>query len=173
MLYLLDANVLITAHNRYYPIDQVPEFWEWLCYQGSAGKVKIPLEIMDEVVGGTNENDLLFKWMKDPSNKAALLLDADVDPLLVQRVVCQGYAVDLTDIELEQVGRDPFLVAHALAQVNACVITVEVSKPTKQRQNRRVPDVCQIFSIPWHDPFTLNRSLGFSTAWKHLINGEN
>ena len=27
MLYLLDANVLITAHNLYYPIDAVPEFW--------------------------------------------------------------------------------------------------------------------------------------------------
>lgn len=30
MLYLLDANELITAHNLYYPIDVVPEFWEWL-----------------------------------------------------------------------------------------------------------------------------------------------
>jgi Domain of unknown function (DUF4411) len=30
MLYLLDANVLITARNRYYPIDTVPEFWSWL-----------------------------------------------------------------------------------------------------------------------------------------------
>ena len=27
MLYLLDANVLITAHNLYYPIDSVPEFF--------------------------------------------------------------------------------------------------------------------------------------------------
>ena len=30
MLYLLDANVLITANNLYYPIDSVPEYWEWL-----------------------------------------------------------------------------------------------------------------------------------------------
>jgi hypothetical protein len=29
MLYLLYANVLITASNSYYPIDQVPEFWAW------------------------------------------------------------------------------------------------------------------------------------------------
>ena len=27
MLYLLDANVLITANLTYYPLDQVPEFW--------------------------------------------------------------------------------------------------------------------------------------------------
>ncbi len=30
MLYLFDANVLITASNTYYPIDQVPEYWAWL-----------------------------------------------------------------------------------------------------------------------------------------------
>jgi len=27
MLYLLDANVVITAHNTYYGLDAVPEFW--------------------------------------------------------------------------------------------------------------------------------------------------
>nr|WP_234706678.1 DUF4411 family protein [Ensifer aridi] len=27
-VYLLDANVLITAKNQYYPIHRVPEFWD-------------------------------------------------------------------------------------------------------------------------------------------------
>ena len=27
---LLDANILIVANNTYYPIDAVPEFWDWL-----------------------------------------------------------------------------------------------------------------------------------------------
>ncbi len=30
MLYLLDANVLIDADRDYYPIDRVPEFWDWI-----------------------------------------------------------------------------------------------------------------------------------------------
>ena len=34
MLYLLDASVLITAYNSYYPIDRVPEYWEWLVHMG-------------------------------------------------------------------------------------------------------------------------------------------
>ncbi|MBI3208790.1 MAG: DUF4411 family protein [Candidatus Solibacter usitatus] len=37
MLYLLDANILITAHKSYYPLDQVPEFWSWLKHQAEAG----------------------------------------------------------------------------------------------------------------------------------------
>ncbi len=30
MLYLIDASMLITASNSYYPLDSVPEFWELL-----------------------------------------------------------------------------------------------------------------------------------------------
>ena len=35
MLFLLDASVLITANNTYYPIERVPEFWEWLAHQAT------------------------------------------------------------------------------------------------------------------------------------------
>ena len=35
MLYLLDANILITAANTYYGISRVPEFWSWLQHQGT------------------------------------------------------------------------------------------------------------------------------------------
>ncbi|MFD2274081.1 DUF4411 family protein [Undibacterium arcticum] len=40
MLYLLDASVLITANNSYYPVDQIPEYWEWLLHMGQSGRVK-------------------------------------------------------------------------------------------------------------------------------------
>ena len=40
MLYLLDANVLIGAHNYYYPIDRIPQFWKWLIGEGDAGARK-------------------------------------------------------------------------------------------------------------------------------------
>ena len=60
MLYLFDANVLITASNTYYPIDQVPEFWGWLRFQGQAGKIKLPLEIMEEILAGRKDDDPLL-----------------------------------------------------------------------------------------------------------------
>jgi hypothetical protein len=40
MIYLLDANILITASRNYYPIDRVPEFWEWLVYKATTEVVK-------------------------------------------------------------------------------------------------------------------------------------
>lgn len=107
MIYLLDANVLIAAHNNYYPIDQVPEFWSWLQYQGARGHVKLPLEIMEEILAG-HKDDLLLDWIKDAANKQALVLGENVETHLVQRVVSEGYADDLTDSQLEVMGRDAF-----------------------------------------------------------------
>ena len=90
MLYLFDANVLITASSTYYPIDQVPEFWGWLHFQGHAGNIKLPLEIMEEILAGKKDDDPLLGWLKDADNKAVLLLDEAVDPDLVNTVVENG-----------------------------------------------------------------------------------
>ena len=94
------------------------------------------------------------------------MLDEDVDAGLVQTVVSNGYANDLTDDEVERLGRDPFLIAYALADAEArCVVTTEVSRPGASRQNRRIPDVCSTLGVTCCDPFTLNRDLGFRTNW--------
>ena len=166
MLYLLNANVLITANLTYYPLDQVPEFWGWIQHQAQSGNLKVPLEIMEEMVVG-NDGDPLVEWLKDTAVRKALVLAEGVDPALVQRVVSEGYAPDLTDQEVEQIGRDPFLVAYGLAHpTDRCVVTLEVSKPSKVRQNRKVPDVCRHFSVNYGGPFEMNRTLGFRTSWK-------
>ena len=164
MLYLLDANVLITASNSYYAIDQVPEFWDWLQYQANDGRIKIPIEIIEEIKGGT-ENDPLFRWIQNEETEKALVLEEDVNLTLVQTVVNDGYADDLTDDEVEQVGRDPFLIAYAMAGVERAVVTTEVSKPSKIRHNRKVPDVCMSLGVPCEAPFSVYRSLQFHTGW--------
>jgi len=167
MLYLLDANVLITAHNSYYPVDAVPEFWEWLAYQGRAGNIKMPVETFEEVKDGSNDanKDLLYAWVQDKAHKAAILFDGDVQPQLVQQVIGE-YAPDLTDDELEAIGRDPFLIAHALAApADRSVVTTEVSKPKLSRQNRRIPDVCRDVGVQCYDTFAMLRILKFSTSW--------
>lgn len=168
MIYILDANVLITANNQYYPVSAVPEFWEWLSFQGASGNIKMPLETYEEVRdGGTDEErDLLFAWVQDAANRESILLDEDVDPVLVRRVLDQ-YATDLSDEEVEVIGRDPFLIAYALsAAIDRCVVTTEASSTRKRRQNRRIPDVCADLGVNCCDTFTMLRTLGFSTRWR-------
>lgn len=79
-------------------------------------------------------------------------------------MVSTGYAPDLSDLELNKVGRDPFLIAYALAKRDErWVITNEASKPTKQRANRHIPDVCKTLHVSCDNTFFLIRTLDFHT----------
>lgn len=164
MLFLLDANVLIDADRDYYPLARVPEFWDWLQYQGETGTVKLPLEIYEEIVDG--DGDLVL-WLEQPEVRVALVLDEESEAARVSVVLAAGYAPDLTDDELLKVGRDPFLVAYATVAANRrCVVTTETSKPSKQRANRHVPDVCFANGVQYCNTFEFTRRLDFSTRWK-------
>jgi hypothetical protein len=112
--------------------------------------VKIPNEIADEITVG---NDAVADWLKDKDVRDALRLDEAVRVDLLRRVVAEGYAPDLTDAEMQMIGRDPFLVAYALAGTGRTVVTKEVSAPRKKRHNRKVPDVCDVVGILWINDF--------------------
>ena len=112
MLYLIDANVLIRAHEDYYPLDRVPQFWTWLEREASASRIKMPLEIYDEIA---NSRGPLRDWICERLIKRALILDEEADAELVDRVLTEGYGENLTDVDIGKIGRDPFLIAYALA----------------------------------------------------------
>ncbi|WP_311740035.1 DUF4411 family protein [Bradyrhizobium sp. CB1015] len=64
----------------------------------------------------------------------------------------------MTDDEILQIGRDPFLIAYALASpAERCVVTTEVSSLRKQRQNRRIPDVCSTMGVSCCHTFAMTR----------------
>lgn len=164
MLYLLDANVLIDAQRDYYPFERVPEFWDWLLYQGEVGAVKIPLEIFEEIIDGRGP---LVDWLKRDEVRDALRLDEECDPAQLNHVINVGYAADLRDDELESVGRDPFLVAYGKAAPDKrCVVTTETSAPSRQRANRKVPDVCKDNGVSCCNTFEFIRRMDFSTRWR-------
>lgn len=158
-LYLLDANVLIRAHEDYYPVDRMRPFWDWLIGEAKTGGAKIPFEIYNEIKP-PKENPL-HGWIKKKEVSSALILDEEVDQEIFNRVLRRGYAADLTDDELVQIGRDPFLIAYALMGSNRAVVTKEVSKPKKQRGNRKLPDVCKTLGVPWMDDFQFYRERNF------------
>ena len=131
ILYILDANVLIDANRDYYPIARVPEFWEWLAEMGEQGRVKVPEEIYEEVVlPSPTRPDPLVQWLKLHAD--ILVLKEAVQEDLVSRVTEEGYAKDLSDVEIEKIGRDPFLLAHTLVDViGRCIVTTEHRRPSR------------------------------------------
>jgi hypothetical protein len=78
----------------------------------------MPLEILEEILAGGKNDDPLLEWMKD--HRDLMQLAENVDPAVVQTVVANGYAPDLTDDQLEEIGRDPFLIAYAMAGNERC-----------------------------------------------------
>lgn len=166
MMYLLDADTVIKADNRFFTRKRSPSFWLWLPHQGTIGNIKIPREQYDEIVVG---NDDLVEWLKTEEVKDALLLDSEVDAALVAQVLTQGYAPDLDDAELIEVGKDPFLIAHAAADpANRAVVSFETSAPKKIRKNRKVPDVCGQFGVICVDLFVMVDALDYTEDWQPL-----
>jgi hypothetical protein len=156
-LYLLDASVIIDAHEAYYPIERIPEFWRWIADQAIKGAIKMPVEVFDEV---ESKDDLLTQWMKE--HEEDLLLNTQDYQGRVDYVV-RLYAQDLNEVELENLGKDPFLIAAAL-ECSATVVTREGSKPSRMRANRHIPDVCKDAGVHCINDHQLIRLLDFRTS---------
>ena len=154
MLYLLDANCFISASQTYYPLDRVPEYWEWVLVVAQGGHLKLPQETYDEVANGHDE---VSGWAK--AHKDDLLLDEVVDGAKVAAVIENGYAPDLT----EKLGKDPMLISYGYQDAERTIVSKENSSPAKTRANKKVPDVCAGLRIACMDDFQLIKVLDFRT----------
>ncbi len=61
--YIVDADVLITAKNRYDAFDLCPGFWESLIYHHQAGRIYSITPVRTEVLAGRQTEDLV-QWIK-------------------------------------------------------------------------------------------------------------
>lgn len=168
MLYLIDSNCLIMAHNQFYPTDRVPEYWHWVRHHAKNGQIKMPSEIFAEIKEGAHdaEKDLLYSWVQTPGVKDDLILREDCNFAYVQEILIKGYAPDLNEIELAKIGRDPFLIAYGRADpAGRCVVSHEVSSRDAKRTKRKIPDVCEQFGVHSCSFWQLLRKLDFRTSW--------
>lgn len=165
-LYLLDANVLITARDTYYDFIMVLEFWTWLEYHARVGNVKMTTETLSEILDGPLKQgkDLLYDWV----NKKAVRAYLDGGPANiknVQHVLAHGYGSGMTDAQINGLRADPFLVAHGMAASGCIVVSNEHTKPSRAPHNRKVPDACNILGVRCINGATFIRELGFNTTW--------
>lgn len=172
MLYLLDANVLINAHDDYYPIDRIPQFWSWIVEHAKQSRIKMPFEMLAEVkVGTPNRNaemhdDELIRWLGRDSNESDLLYSATADRGLVNKVFADGYQLSQPSIdELGKIRRDPLIIAYALAERNICIVTMESKQENAtdamKRHKRSIPFVCRKLGVRCINTFELIRELDF------------
>lgn len=155
-MYLLDANVLIDAKNRYFAFDIVPAFWDWLIAQHKAGKVFIVQAVHDEVAGG---GDDLAAWVKaQPSSFSIAPTSADTASMSAVSAWASGAGFRPAAISDFLQAADYFIVAQALT-LGYTVVTLEKPDPSSKRRIK-IPDACIAVGVKWITPFQMLRAEG-------------
>jgi Domain of unknown function (DUF4411) len=72
MPYLLDADVFIDAEQKYYALDVVVAFWDWMIAENQKGNLFSHQQVLAELLKG---NDDLAKWAKKRGKQFFLPID--------------------------------------------------------------------------------------------------
>ena len=162
-LFVLDANVFITAHRSYYALNLCPGFWDCLIHFFHEGRLMSIDRIRDELI---DHDDPLSEWVKRAPTElfATSLEDAVTDSY--RDVMAWVYANDQFSPQAKNDfsrGADGWLVAYAKVH-NATLVTLETYH---QGARRRVPlpNVCKQFSVLRMDTFKMLSELGVRFDW--------
>lgn len=152
-MYVLDANTLIEAKNRYYGFKLCPGFWDWLALEHTCGNVMsiepIRLELLDPDIKAWGDANRGFFAAEGSGHLARF---AEVSTWVnghsnYTRAACASFLASA----------DPRLVAYAL-QDGHTVVTHEKARP-ESRSRVLLPDVCDAFAVPYCDTFQVLNEL--------------
>lgn len=147
-LYVLDSNVFIEAHKRYYACDICPGFWEWLSHRSTRSDIVSIDRVKAEIVGS---GDALSEWAKDPARED---LFADT----TEQAVSDAYKRVIAWVDRNPqfqpqaksefaAGADGWLIAYAIVH-DSVLVTHEVYRPDAERRVP-IPNVCTKFGVSY------------------------
>ena len=152
---LLDANIFIEAHRRYYGMDICEGFWVWLDRAKEAGTVGSIVPVCDELAAG---NDVLKDWADTRSDNGWFfdVTDSNTQNEFIgisNFVSMANYKPEAKAAFLDVA--DPWLIAKAKS-IGATVVTHE-SHDSQIRRKVLIPNVCVQFGVPFINTFDLLR----------------
>lgn len=155
-VYLLDANVFIEAHRRYYAMDLTPGYWAALVHYIQEGQVRSIDRVRDELATG----DSLEDWTK-PISAELFLLSATADTVIrygemIDWVESKTQFTDAAKNEFAQVA-DGWLAAHA-STIGATLVSHESRAPDAKKRVP-LPDLCDEFGVTVYSTFDMLREL--------------
>ncbi|QKD80085.1 DUF4411 family protein [Actinomyces marmotae] len=159
-MYLVDANVLIEAKNRYYAFDIAPGFWAWLDHAHTQGTVFSIERVRDEVRQGDDE---LAEWAKThhdffyPIDQQTTSFFAPLSTWAQSheftKAALDGFSSDAADY---------LLVAFAAA--HKCTVVTHETAGSGSRKRVKIPDACQALGVAWVSTFEMLRRTGTRLA---------
>lgn len=162
-LFVLDANIFIEAHRRYYAQDLCPGFWECLAHYCRERRVFSIDRVRDEVLISQNQ---LSKWVNQAPDDlfASSAEESVIDAFAEAMNWVQGNSQFRPEAK-EQFARaaDGWVVAYARVH-NAVVVTHEAFN-ADARKRVPIPNVCRQFAVDCCDTFAMLRELEVRFEW--------
>ena len=162
-LFVLDANVFIGAHRRYYALDLCPGFWECLIHYCEESRLWSIDRVRDEILV---KPDQLSEWVKQaPQN---LFVSTAEESVIDAFVGMNEWVQENSRFQpqaIEEFARvdDGWLAAYAKVN-NAVVVTHEVFR--RDRDDKvPLPNVCQQFGVKCNT-FAMLRRLDVHFDWE-------
>jgi hypothetical protein len=153
-MYLLDANVFITAKNVHYDFTVVPGFWDWIDHAVSNRQAVSIDRVLSELRA---QRDELSRWVQGRPEMFRRTTDA-LAPALAR---IAAWATSQPHYEAAALATfldsaDYYLVAHALT-FGDTVVTHEVPAPSA-RKRVKIPDACRGVGVDYVSPFAMLRN---------------
>ena len=155
-MYLVDANILIEAKNRYYGFDIVPGFWTWMEKLHADGLACSIEEVRNELLAGQDE---LAEWAKThsaffrPIDSAAAAKFAPLTAWANSQNFTPAALAKFTGT-----AADYQLVAYAAAH-GLTLVTHEQSNPASKKRVL-IPDACMAMGVTSIGTFEMMRRTG-------------
>jgi hypothetical protein len=157
MAYLLDTGIFIEAKRRFYGLDFVPGYWDWLMREANSGTIYSIERVADEI--GAQQDDL-SEWAATLPRGFFLRPEATFTAAfahLSQWAVSAGFHqaayAEFLDVA------DSYLVAQALAGGHT-VVTLEKPATTPSKKRIKVPDACAGVGVKCMTPYAVMRLMG-------------
>jgi len=158
-VYVLDADVFMTAARSYYAFDLVPAFWDVLVREATKGRLLSIDRVKAEIDRG---NDGLKQWANHDfhmwfvsTNERSVVGRYRA---IMQWAAAQHHFTDAAKNEFADAGNaDAWLVAYARA-TNGTLVTHETLDKTTRRKIK-IPNVCEAFGVEYVNTFEMLRAL--------------
>jgi predicted nucleic acid-binding protein len=163
-LYVLDANVFIEAHRRYYAFDICGGFWDSLLHHHHAKRIISIDRVRDELLTG----DALEDWITDTAPDE--LFATTAEPKITRHfasmmswVQAQTQFKREAKAEFARVA-DGWIAAYAKAHDGVVVTHEEYAR--EARKCVPLPNICKQFGVDYVDTFAMLRRLGVEFSWE-------
>jgi hypothetical protein len=152
-MFLIDANALIEAKNRYYAFDIAPGFWDWLDAAHSSGTACSIDAVRSELLEGADE---LAEWARARKDFFRPIDEATIRQFgpLTSWVTTRNFTA-AAQAEFAGDQADYLLIAYGKAHGHT-VVTHELSEPLR-RNKVKIPDACIGLGVAFATPFDMLR----------------